>query len=59
MRVLGCLLGSQAGRTVDIANSFEMRLTTGGGEADIDEAFLHKKMEQCEWASRRTALPSP
>ncbi len=49
VRVLGCLLGSQAGRTVDIANSFEMRLKAGGNAADIDEAFLQKKMEQCEW----------
>lgn len=48
VRVLGCLLGSQAGRTVDIANSFEMRLKAGGNAADIDEAFLQKKMEQCE-----------
>ncbi|KAL4439478.1 hypothetical protein ABPG77_008807 [Micractinium sp. CCAP 211/92] len=46
VRVLGCLLGSQAGRTVDIANSFEMRLKAGGNAADIDEAFLQKKMEQ-------------
>ncbi|KAL4437304.1 hypothetical protein ABPG75_004443 [Micractinium tetrahymenae] len=46
VRVLGCLLGSQAGRTVDISNSFEMRLNPGGGEVDIDEAFLQKKMEQ-------------
>lgn len=52
VRVLGCLLGSQAGRTVDIANSFEMRLKAGGGEAEVDEAFLQKKMEQCEWKGR-------
>eukprot|EP00887_Chlorella_sp_A99_P006064 scaffold22.g6064.t1 len=42
-RVLGCLLGQQVGRAVDISNSFEMRL---GGEGDLDVAFLHKKMEQ-------------
>ena len=32
---------------VDISNSFEMRCMEGTD--DIDEAFLQKKMEQCEW----------
>ena len=50
VRVLGCLLGQQSGRTVDISNSFEMRSVEGAGAAAIDEAFLHKKMDQCEWA---------
>lgn len=44
--VLGCLLGTQAGRTVDISNSFEMRYQEGSA-TDIDHAFLLKKMEQC------------
>ena len=47
IRVLGCLLGQQAGRVVDISNSFEMRYRQGS--SDIDEPFLQKKMEQCEW----------
>lgn len=50
-RVLGCLLGSQAGRTVDITNSFEMRFAEGSA-AEIDQAFLQKKMEQCGWRGR-------
>ena len=58
VRVLGCLLGSQAGRTVDIQNSFELRLVEGGGEAAIDEAFLAKKMEQCEWPDAGLACGS-
>lgn len=45
--MLGCLLGSQAGRTVDISNSFEMRYQEGSA-TEIDHAFLLKKMEQCE-----------
>lgn len=60
-RVLGCLLGSQSGRTVDISNSFEMRLV-GGSDVDIDEAFLQTKMEQCEWPvplACDAAAPSP
>ena len=47
IRVLGCLLGQQAGRVVDISNSFEMRYRQGS--SDIDEPFLQKKTEQCEW----------
>ncbi|KAL4855882.1 COP9 signalosome complex subunit 6a [Chlorella vulgaris] len=45
VRVMGCLLGSQAGRTVDISNSFEMRFEAGSA-SEIDHAFLVKKMEQ-------------
>ncbi|KAI7842094.1 hypothetical protein COHA_004289 [Chlorella ohadii] len=44
VRVLGCLLGTQTGRTVDISNSFEVRCVEGTD--DIDEPFLQKKMEQ-------------
>ncbi|EFN52982.1 hypothetical protein CHLNCDRAFT_58697 [Chlorella variabilis] len=44
-RVMGCLLGSQSGRTVDISNSFEMRYLESSA-VDIDHAFLLKKMEQ-------------
>jgi hypothetical protein len=45
VRVLGCLLGSQLGRTIDISNSFEMLL---GADGAINKDFLDKKMEQCE-----------
>lgn len=51
VRVMGCLLGSQAGRTVDISNSFEMRFVAGSA-SEIDHAFLVKKMEQCECQER-------
>ena len=47
--VLGCLLGSQSGRTVDISNSFELKYSaTPEGVVDLDMAFLTKKQEQCE-----------
>lgn len=49
MVVLGCLLGSQTGRTVDISNSFEIKWTEGpDGSMDVDTPFLLKKQEQCE-----------
>lgn len=54
---MGCLLGSQSGRTVDISNSFEMRYLESSA-VDIDHAFLLKKMEQCgcwSWAAGRGA----
>lgn len=45
---LGCLLGSQEGRVVDVANSFEAVAALGqDGTLDLDEAFLLKKQEQC------------
>jgi COP9 signalosome complex subunit 6 len=46
-RLLGGLLGTQVGRTVEITNSFEL-LTVGGGDSPraIDLAFLEKKCEQ-------------
>ncbi|GFR45118.1 hypothetical protein Agub_g6496 [Astrephomene gubernaculifera] len=45
--VMGCLLGSQSGRSVDIRNSFEVRYTTGAdGSIEVDIAFLLKKQEQ-------------
>lgn len=44
VRVMGCLLGSQSGRTVDISNSFEMRFDAEG--LNLDQAFLTKKQEQ-------------
>ena len=48
-RVMGCLLGQQSGRTVDISNSFEMKYDQGPEGLVINVAFLQKKMEQCEW----------
>ncbi|GLC51813.1 hypothetical protein PLESTB_000551200 [Pleodorina starrii] len=45
--VLGCLLGSQSGRTVDIRNSFEVRYSTAAdGSVEVDIPFLVKKQEQ-------------
>jgi COP9 signalosome complex subunit 6 len=46
--VIGCLLGVQDGRSVDVVNSFEMRFTQGEHGWDIDHPFLLKKQEQCE-----------
>lgn len=47
--VMGCLLGSQSGRSVDIRNSFEVRYAAGpDGTLDIDITYLLKKQEQCE-----------
>jgi hypothetical protein len=52
--VMGCLLGSQSGRAVDISNSFEIEYTTSpAGEVVINEAFLARKQEQC---ARRRAM---
>ena len=45
---MGCLLGQQSGRTVDISNSFEIKFEQGPGGIAINDAFLQKKMEQCE-----------
>ena len=46
--VMGCLLGSQSGRVVDISNSFEIEYTMQDGKVVINEAFLSRKQEQCE-----------
>lgn len=47
--VLGCLLGQQTGRSVDISNSYEMKFErSADGSAVIDHAFLLKKQDQCE-----------
>ncbi len=51
-RVLGCLLGQQSGRVVDISNSLELKYSAGNEGIVIDEAYLIKKQEQCKWASR-------
>jgi COP9 signalosome complex subunit 6 len=49
--VMGCLLGSQSGRVVDISNSFEIDYTLQNGRVVINEAFLTRKTEQCGWAA--------
>ncbi len=50
-RVLGCLLGQQTGRVVDISNSLELKYTVGDEGVVIDEAYLIKKQEQCKWCT--------
>jgi COP9 signalosome complex subunit 6 len=45
--VMGCLLGSQSGRVVDISNSFEIEYKMENGSVVINEAFLSRKQEQC------------
>jgi hypothetical protein len=54
--VMGCLLGSQDGRTVDISNSFEIKCAESAEEGafQIDHAFLLKKQEQCEFGLQDT-----
>lgn len=44
--VMGCLLGVQEGRSVDVVNSFEMRFNQGENGWEVDTAFLVKKQEQ-------------
>lgn len=46
--VMGCLLGAQSGRTVDVSNSFEIKYATTEQGVQIDEPFLAKKQEQCK-----------
>ena len=46
-RVIGCLLGQQTGRVVDIINSLEIRYEDGPQGIAIDEGYLAKKQEQC------------
>jgi COP9 signalosome complex subunit 6 len=51
VQVLGVLLGSQVGRTVDISNSFEIAYEQRPqGEVVIDQPFLVRKQEQCGWS---------
>mmetsp|Transcript_21437 Transcript_21437/g.43834 ORF Transcript_21437/g.43834 Transcript_21437/m.43834 type:complete len:324 (+) Transcript_21437:42-1013(+) len=46
-RVFGALLGEQIGRHVEIANSFEMKITvTAGGETRADPDYLRTRLEQ-------------
>lgn len=46
-RVFGALLGEQIGRHVEIANSFEMKMTvTASGETRADQDYLRTRLEQ-------------
>jgi len=47
IRVVGCLLGTQSGRTIDVSNSFEVPTSSEDPKA-LDFAYLHKRLEQCE-----------
>jgi hypothetical protein len=58
IRVAGCLLGQQAGRTVDISNSFEVNIVPGE-PALLDAAFLAKKLDQCEPPRPAPRCPPP
>lgn len=44
--VLGMLLGTQTGRTVDISNSFEIKYSMGPDGVEIDQEFLIRKTDQ-------------
>lgn len=44
--VMGCLLGSQTGRVVDVSNSFELLYTSSAEGLKIDEPFFATKQEQ-------------
>lgn len=46
LRVFGCLIGVQCGRTVEIFNSFE--LVYDSSSHSLDRAYLEKKQELCE-----------
>ena len=46
LRVIGCLLGEQKGRTLDVRNSFDLVMPEGPDES-VDFDMLHKKLEQC------------
>lgn len=45
-RVIGCLMGVQRGRDVEIFNSFELVHTVNEGKIEIDQQFLIMKKEQ-------------
>jgi hypothetical protein len=46
LRVIGCLLGEQKGRILDVRNSFDLVMQEGTDES-VDFDMLHKKLEQC------------
>jgi COP9 signalosome complex subunit 6 len=46
--VVGALLGTQAGRTVAVVNSFELALAQEAVEPAFDLEFFSRRREQCE-----------
>lgn len=57
--VLGCLLGAQSGREVDISNSFEIMYEMDGTSITVDWVFLQERLEQCVHISTvRSPLPN-
>jgi len=52
--VLGCLLGSQDGRIINISNSFEVKAVPDtNGALEVDQQYLTRKQDQCESSGRR------
>lgn len=47
-RVVGCVLGVQSSRTVEITNAFELKYTVQNGQLVLDKDFLLLKQDQCE-----------
>lgn len=45
-KVLGCLLGKQKGRTIEITNSFELTHASDDGKIVLDTGFLTQRQEQ-------------
>lgn len=45
-RVMGCLLGTQSGREIEIFNSFEVKTATTDGVPIFDNDYLRQKQEQ-------------
>lgn len=46
-RVVGCLLGQQQGRVVDISNCFELVVKTMDDHMQLDLDLLKRKLELC------------
>ncbi len=47
-RVIGALLGTQTGRTVEVATAWELLWKAQEGNVQIDQQFLLTKSEQCK-----------
>lgn len=45
-RVVGCLLGTQSSRTVEITNAFELKCSMNGEQLQIDGPYMLMKQEQ-------------
>jgi hypothetical protein len=46
-RVVGCLLGQQQGRVVEISNCFELVVNTMDDHVQVDLELLKRKLELC------------